>query len=83
MATGRKVRETNSGGGEIFRTRLDRPWAHTTYCIIFTGSFLGGKAAEALCCVPSSYLLPGYGWVGTVPPPPLWGDLYLDTPHGS
>jgi hypothetical protein len=37
------VRRSNPGGGEIFRTRPDRPWAHPTSYTVGTGSFLGVK----------------------------------------
>jgi hypothetical protein len=43
------VRGSNPGGGEIFRTRLDRPWGpprllYNGYCV-----FSGGKAAGVWC----------------------------------
>jgi len=37
------VRGTNSCGGEIFRTRPDRPWAHPASYTMGTGSFPGVK----------------------------------------
>ena len=47
LATGWTVRETNPGGGEIFRTRPDRPWGPSS--LLYNGYrvFPGGKAAEA------------------------------------
>jgi hypothetical protein len=43
LATGWTVRGSNPGGGEIFRTRPDRPWGPLTSCIMGTGSFPGVK----------------------------------------
>jgi hypothetical protein len=37
------VRESNPGGGEIFRTRPDRPWAHPVSCTMGAGFFPGVK----------------------------------------
>jgi hypothetical protein len=41
------VRESNTGGEEIFGTRPDLSWAHVTCYIIGTGSLSQGKAAVA------------------------------------
>jgi hypothetical protein len=42
-------------GGEIFRTRPDRPWGPTpTSCTMGTGSLSGGKAAGAWLGPPTS-----------------------------
>jgi hypothetical protein len=43
LATGLTVRGSNPGGGEIFRTRPDRPWAHPASCTMGTGYFPGVK----------------------------------------
>jgi len=47
LATGWTVRRSNPGGGQIFRTRPDRPWAHPASCATGTGFLSGGKAAGA------------------------------------
>ena len=39
------VRGSNPRGGEIFRTRPDRPWAHLASYTMGTGSFPRGKRA--------------------------------------
>ena len=39
LATGWTVRESNPGGGEIFRTRPDRLWAPPSLNTMGTGSF--------------------------------------------
>jgi hypothetical protein len=48
LGTGRTVRGSNPGGGEVFRIRPDRPWdppnlLYNGYCVFFPGC----KAAEA------------------------------------
>jgi hypothetical protein len=43
LTMGWTVRGTNLGGGDIFRTRPDRPW-YNGYRVL-----PGGKAAEARC----------------------------------
>jgi len=43
LVTGLTVRESNPGGGEIFRTRPDRPWGPPTSYTMGTGSFPGVK----------------------------------------
>jgi len=40
-------------GGEIFRTRPDRPWGHSATCTMGTGSFPGGTAAGAWSWPPT------------------------------
>jgi hypothetical protein len=42
-ATGWMVRGSNLGGGEIFRTRSGRSWAHPASYTMGTGSFPGVK----------------------------------------
>jgi hypothetical protein len=37
------ARGSNPGGGEIFRTCQDRPWAHPLFCTMGTRSFPGVK----------------------------------------
>jgi hypothetical protein len=54
LATGWTVRGSNPGGGEIFRTRPDRPWdppslQHNGYWV-----FTGGKAAVVLTPTPTN-----------------------------
>ena len=46
LATGWTVRGSNLGGGEVFRTRPDRPWVHPTSYSIGTGSFPGVERPE-------------------------------------
>jgi len=48
FVVGKAVLGSNPGGGEIFRTRLDRSWGPTS--LLYNGyrvSCPGGKAAEA------------------------------------
>jgi len=47
LATGRTVRGSNLGGGEIFRTCQDRLWEQPS--LLYNGYrvFIGGKAAGA------------------------------------
>jgi hypothetical protein len=47
LATGWTVRGSNTGGGEIFRTRPDQPWG--PFSLLYNGHrvFPGGKAAGA------------------------------------
>ena len=40
---------SNSGGGEIFRTRSDRPWGPSSLLYNAYGVFLVGKASRAWC----------------------------------
>jgi hypothetical protein len=49
LATVWTVRGSNPGGGEIFRTRPDRPWGPPS--LLYNGYrvFTGGKAAGAWC----------------------------------
>ena len=73
LATGWAVRGSNPGGGEIFRTRPDRPWGPTS--LLYNGYrvFPGVKAAGA------------WRW----PPTPTSAEvkerveLYLYSPSGS
>ena len=52
LATGWTVRRSSSGGGEIFRTRPDRPWGPPS--LLYNGyrAFPRGKAAGASCWPP-------------------------------
>ena len=43
LATGWEVRWSNPGGGEIYRTRPDRSWAHPAFYTMGTGSLPGVK----------------------------------------
>jgi len=68
-----RSRGTNSGGGEIFRTRLDQPWGPTQPPVQWVpGPFAAGKAAGA------------WRW----PPTPILAkvkqtvELYLSFPFG-
>jgi hypothetical protein len=49
------VRGSNPGGGEIFRTRPDRPWGPPS--LLYNGYkvFPGGKAAGAWCWSPTPF----------------------------
>ena len=38
---------SNSGGGEIFHTRPDRPWGHSVSCNLGTGSISWGQSSLA------------------------------------
>ena len=51
LATGRTVRGSNSGGGEIFRNRLGRPWGppsplYNEYRVSFTGVKRPGRVID-------------------------------------
>ena len=43
---GLEVRGSNTGEGEIFRTRPDRPWAHPASCTVRAGYWPGVKRPE-------------------------------------
>jgi hypothetical protein len=43
ITTGWTVRRSNPGGGEIFRTRPDRPWVHPASYTMGTGPYSGVK----------------------------------------
>jgi len=58
LATGWTVRGSNPGGGEIFRTCPDRPWAHPASCTMATGSFPGVKSDRGVMLTPHPLLLP-------------------------
>jgi hypothetical protein len=49
MTTGWTVRGSKPGGGEIFRTRPDRPWGAPSHLYNGYLVFPGGKAAGAWC----------------------------------
>ena len=49
LATGWKVRGSNPGGGEIFRTCPDRSWGPPNLLYKGYRVFLGGKAARVWC----------------------------------
>jgi hypothetical protein len=49
LATGWTVRGSNPGGGEIFRTRSDRPWGTPSLLYIRYRVFPVGKADGAWC----------------------------------
>jgi hypothetical protein len=53
LNTGWTVRGSNPGGGEVFRTRPDRPWGSP--CLLYSGYwvFSRGKAAGAWRCPPT------------------------------
>jgi hypothetical protein len=52
---GDKIHLKNPGGGEIFRTRPDRPWGPPS--LLYNGCrvFPGGKAAGAWCWPPTPF----------------------------
>jgi hypothetical protein len=66
------VQGSNPGGGEIFRTRPDRPWGHPASCTMSTGSFprvqWPGRGADHPC----PFSRRGWDWVR----------LYLNSPSG-
>jgi hypothetical protein len=49
LATGWKVRGSNPGGGEIFRTRPDRSWGPPSLLYDGYRVFTRGKAAGVWC----------------------------------
>ena len=49
LATGCAIQGSNPGGGEIFRTRPDRPWGPPSLLYNGYGVYHEGKAAEAWC----------------------------------
>ena len=49
LATGWTVRGSNSGRGEIFRTRPDRPWGPPSLLYNVYRVFPGGEAVGAWC----------------------------------
>jgi hypothetical protein len=49
LATGWTVRGTNPGGGEIFRTRPDRPWSPPSLLYNVYRVFHEDKVAGAWC----------------------------------
>jgi hypothetical protein len=55
LATGWRIRGSNPGGDEIFRTRPDRPWG--PHNLLYNGyrAFPGGKAAGAWCWPPTPF----------------------------
>jgi len=56
VTTGWTVRESNPGGGEIFRTRPDRPWGPPSLLYNRYRVFPGGKAAWAWRCWPPTHI---------------------------
>ena len=61
LATGWTVRGSNSGRGEIFRTRPDRPWGPPSLLYNVYRVFPGGEAVGAWCwpVTPSSAKVKG------------------------
>jgi hypothetical protein len=55
LATGWTVRESNPGGGEIFRTHPDRPWGPPSLLYNRHRVFTGGKTAGAWCWPPTPF----------------------------
>jgi len=72
MATGWTVRGLNSGGGEIFRTRPDRPWGPPS--LLYNGYrvFPGGKEGPGRDADPSPLLVPWSRKSRATPLNPLW-----------
>jgi hypothetical protein len=58
MATGWKVRGSNPGGGEIFRTCPDRPWAPPASYTMSTGSFPRVANGRGATLTPHPLLAP-------------------------
>jgi hypothetical protein len=54
MATG----WLDPGGGEIFRTCPDRPWAHPAACKMGSGSFPGVESGRGVTLTPHTLLVP-------------------------
>ena len=64
--------ESNPGGGEIFRTLSDRPWAPPTLLRNGYRGFPGGKERPRSDADPSPLLVP-WSWKGrAIPLLPLW-----------
>ena len=58
LATGWKVRGSNTGGGETFRTYPDRLRGHPASCTMGTGSFPGGKSGRGVALTTHPHLAP-------------------------
>jgi hypothetical protein len=71
LATGWTVRGSNPGGGEIFRTRPDRPWGQPS--LLYNGYrvFPGGKATDAWYWLSNPFYRRGQGRVELYLYPPL------------
>ena len=66
------VRGSNPGGGEIFRTRPDRPWGPPSFLYNGYRDFSRSKAAGALCWPPTVIWVPR-SWKGrAIPLLTLW-----------
>ena len=71
LATGWIVWRSNPGGGEIFHTRPDRPWAPPS--LLYNGYrvFPGDKAARGVVLTTHPHLstevMKGYGYTSTHP----------------
>jgi hypothetical protein len=72
LATGWTVRGSNPIGGEIFRTRPDRPWGQPS--LLYNGYrvFPGGKTAGAWCWPPTPFKAPRPSMGIAIPLLPLW-----------
>ena len=87
LATGWAVRGSNLGGGEIFRTRPDRPWAPPSLLYNEYGDFpeVKGPGRGVDHPTPSSQSWKKkYSHTSTLPLPlPLQSVLYLRCPYGD
>jgi len=72
LATSWAVRGSNPGGGEIFRTCPDRPWAHPVSCKMGTGSFPGVKSGRCVTLTPHPLLVPWSRKSRAIPLLPFW-----------
>jgi hypothetical protein len=58
LTRGWMVWGSNPGGGEIFRTSPDRPWAHPASCTMGTVSFQGVEIGRGVTLNPHPLLVP-------------------------
>jgi len=73
LATGWTVRESNSDGGEIFRTCPDRSCGHPAICTMGTVSFQGVKSGQGVTLTLTTFYCCGHER----------GEIYLFSPCGS
>jgi hypothetical protein len=72
LATGLKVRGSNPGGGEIFRTYLDRPWGPPKLMYNGYRVFPGGKVGRGVTLTTHPHLVPRSWKSRAIPLLPLW-----------
>ena len=72
LTTGWTVRGSNPGGGEIFRTCLDRPWGSLSLLYNAYRSFPGLKSGRGVTLTPHSLLVPWSRKSRAIPLLPVW-----------